>query len=187
MTEYSESDRELFARDVARELKALSPENVEGYRAVARRLVAAGITVAMVEELGPVGGARRDRLEYALARALVDMEVGPLGDAAGEGYDEEILTWNINNLTYSSQILELAWADTEPEAPRPDDQGETNEIALPHQADQNLAIGMTVFQDALMRSSPNLMIEDMLAGLSRERRAMRLHEQGFSINYEPPV
>lgn len=113
MAEGSESDREQLARDISQELDALSAQDAVGYRAVARRLADAGITASMAEGPTPVGDGktRLDRLEHALATALVDLEAGPLGDAAVEGYDQETLTYNIRNLTYTAHTFEFVWVN----------------------------------------------------------------------------
>ncbi|MFE4869525.1 hypothetical protein [Streptomyces sp. NPDC056682] len=111
MARYTEDERAQLARDVVEQLKTLLPGDAASYRVVARRLADADITVSMVEDLAPVLGTKQERIEHALARALVDMEDGPLDPAAGNGSDQEVITWNIRNLSYTQMTFEVVWAN----------------------------------------------------------------------------
>ncbi|WP_405749412.1 hypothetical protein OG232_04555 [Streptomyces sp. NBC_01411] len=84
--DYTEIEGQMFCRQIAAWLRNLTPDNISRYRAAARRLIRTGITRSMAEDSNLAIGSRRDRIEFALAGALVDLEAG---------CDQETLDWNI--------------------------------------------------------------------------------------------
>jgi hypothetical protein len=91
MAEYR-SYGEQLARDIAEEFRALAPDDVEDGGVITRLIAQGGVTEAMAEDQHLAVGTRRERIDYALARALVYLE--SVEGQQGAVYDRDTLDWH---------------------------------------------------------------------------------------------
>ncbi|MFI6688031.1 hypothetical protein [Streptomyces sp. NPDC050485] len=100
MIDYSEGDREHLARDIGQELRTLAPADVEGGQYITRLLAQDGITESMAEDRNLTVGTHRERIEYALARALAYLK--SVEGRVGAVYDQETLNWHTMVLAHAA-------------------------------------------------------------------------------------